>query len=393
MKRVGVITMHRVQNCGSTLQAYALQKKIQLLGFDVEIIDYLYPNKEHSERQKIQFFAEKNFLVYFFKNLIAHILLLVSFGRFRDRIHEVILRNQIRSNFRSFWKRNYNLSTQMYCTFESIKKDPPSYDIYVVGSDQVWNPKYMVGDSNFLLDFAPTTAQKVSFASSMSVNKVAGDDLSLLRSTLKSFDYISVREKSTVDIFREKIGLAAEYVCDPTFLLSGSEWKKFCCIGSPVVRGKYLLVYVLDYSMNPYPEIIHVIRKLQQRLGLHVVVLDALNGLENDDNVTYIRAYGPDIFLNLFYHANFVLTSSFHGTAFSLNFEKNFYSVVRNKKAQDCRIVDFLQSIGRDDNLLELDSWKEKINAHAFYAVEDSLEKLNLLKQKSVASLNRALLS
>ena len=154
-KKVGVITMHKVLNSGSALQAWALYVKIEALGYDCRIIDYQYPNSYHSLRKNLvkNSICEKIKLLY---SCLKYFLLYRS--------------KKQKERFKSFWKENWK-ETRYYSTREMIMNDPPMFDVYVTGSDQVWNPKYTQGDSIFMCGFIKDK-KKISYASSFAQNTI-----------------------------------------------------------------------------------------------------------------------------------------------------------------------------------------------------------------------------
>lgn len=139
-------------------------------------------------------------------------------------------------------------------------------------------------------------------------------------------------------------------VLDPTFLLTKTEWTKYFN-KKAIIRGKYILCYILSYSYDPYPYIYEVINKVKKELGYKVIIIDG-------DLAKYFQGYniyvngGPKEFLNLFYNAEFVITTSFHGTAFALNFEKNFLSVIDNASNNDNRILNICRKFGLEDKCI-----------------------------------------
>lgn len=150
-KSVGIITMHRVLNCGSALQAYALQEVINQMGFNVEIIDYIYPNSYHKSLIKRK---PASFLY-----------------RLIDTTYTWVNKLFIARLFKPFRNRFLKLSKKKYKDIKSLRSDPPKYDYYIAGSDQIWNPKYVGIDTNFFLGFIESN-EKFSYASSLSQKSI-----------------------------------------------------------------------------------------------------------------------------------------------------------------------------------------------------------------------------
>ena len=160
-----------------------------------------------------------------------------------------------------------------------------------------------------------------------------------------------MREKSGVDLVANLTGKNAALVCDPTLLLTKEEWFPLAEQSKIMINKPYILVFILTYSYNPYPEVNRIIDTVQQKLGLHTIVL---NGNKYDylrKNTTVIKNAGPLEFLYLFKNASFIITSSFHGVAFSANFEKPFLAVV-NKNGRDSRLMSFIENVGLDEHAI-----------------------------------------
>lgn len=340
-KSVGIITMHRPISFGSSLQAYALQKKILDLGFDCEIIDYQYPNQLHvTKRNPFKVIARG--LVHYLLNLFMGMPCLIERYRFK------------------VFRENYLKLSKYYKDSKSLVENPPAYDIYCTGSDQVWNTNFTKKDTSFLLSFVKDV-KKISYASSFAVDYVVKECLQDFRNYLSKYDNISVREKSGVELVKRLTGKDATLVCDPTMLLTTDEWFPLAEKSKIHINKRYILVFILTYSYNPYPEVNHIIDTVQQNLGLHLVVL---SGNKHDylrKNATVIKNAGPLEFLYLFEHASYIITSSFHGVAFSANFKKPFIAVV-DKNNKDSRLLSFLDTIGMLNHAISYDEENVQFN-------------------------------
>ena len=386
MKRVGIITMHKVLNYGSALQAYALQRKVEDLGCQATIIDYLYPNREHCERQQVKFFPKRSLVHFALIALVGVLLKILQVKSKKKKADAAIRRFRQHSAFRAFYRKYFKLSKE-YTTIESLMGSQERYDIYMTGSDQVWNPQYMVDDPNFLLGFAPAGARKYSYAASFAGKAIPEGSVELYRKYLEQYKRISVREQSTSDVVKGLIGSPAEIVCDPSLLLDREEWLKFCP-AAPLVKEKYLLVYILHYSFDPYPSIIPFVNKLARERNLQVVVLHGLKEGYSIEGALSFDSVGPVEFLRLFRDASLVVTTSFHGTAFSLNFGRDFYSVVKQINGSDSRVVDLLSVCGARHHLVELNSL-ESLQGSSVDAMET--EKLSEFRNRSIDYLQKIL--
>ena len=333
-KSVGIITMHRPISFGSSLQAYALQKKIQDLGFDCEIIDYQYPNKLHKVKVN-PFKVLVHRIVHYLLNLFVGLPCLfehIRFTRFRN---------------------NYLKLSKYYKDSETLTKNPPEYDIYCTGSDQVWNTNFTKRDTTFVLSFVKDK-KKISYSSSFAVDYVKEESIKDFQYYLSLYTKISVRERSGISLVKDLTGRSATMVCDPTLLLSKEEWFPLANKANIRIQKPYLLIFMLTYSYNPYPKVNRIIDEVQQKLGIHTIILSGNKYDYLKKNTTVIKNAGPLEFLYLLKNASFVITSSFHGVAFSANFEKPFLAIV-DKKNKDSRLLSFLETIDMSNRAISYD--------------------------------------
>ena len=207
-KRVGILTMHKVLNYGSALQAYATQHTIETLGYDCELIDYKYPNLEHLAFQGRISQA---------KDLSLKDILRLMFHQIKVRF-----RNDVKNRFDDFYSDFFNCSTNVYNNRLEILTNYPVYDIYITGSDQVWNPDYIGFDTNFMLNFAPKGARKISYASSFTISEIPSCLKKTYAESLEDYHMISVRESSGQKIVKELTDKESVVVCDPTLLLDST---------------------------------------------------------------------------------------------------------------------------------------------------------------------------
>ena len=324
MKTVGVITMHRIINYGSALQAYATLKAVSKFGYEAELIDYIFPNRRKTST-----------LLARIKNLALKLFLYLFHGDKEKR-------------FNSFYTDYYNCSKR-FSSPEELKSEHPSYDILLTGSDQVWNPLHTGDDYSFLLSFSEEGTPKISYASSFSKSILPDEYKAIYAQYLKDYKFISVREASGINIVRELIGKTPFCACDPTLLLSKEEWERLACKGKQLVKGEYVLLYILTYAYNPYPAILNIIEYVKKQINLPIVILDGSLSTNRIKGARNIKNAGPLEFLRLVKNASFVVTTSFHGTAFALNFERPFFSVLSDNPKNDTRMMDLLQAVGADD--------------------------------------------
>jgi hypothetical protein len=360
--KIGILTMHRVLNCGSALQAYALQKYISDSGHEPELIDYLFPNKKKST----------------VINKTIRILKDIYSRRFKAK-----------KKFKHFYKNYYNLSSTQYESKEAFAEASLKYDLLLTGSDQVWNPIHIKDDFSFFFPYAPLDIPKYSYAASFSASSIPSELKPVFSKYLKSYAGISVREKSGITIVEELTSRTPKYVCDPTLLLNKEQWTEIAK-GHEVknIKGPYILVYILGYAYNPYPDIWEIIKYVQSKLSHKVIIID---GKMNNDipNCTQIKHIGPLEFVNLIKDSSFIITTSFHGTAFALNFEKPFFSVIKDYSGFDTRIVDLLKHTHTSDRVVIYNKFTEK---ELSFDYQDAATCLNKFRHESMDFINNTVL-
>ena len=360
--------MHLPINYGSALQTYALQKTIEKIGYEVQIIDYVYPNKIHRGNVSLKSVGSK--IISFLINALA------LFPNIRQK-----------KKYESFYKKYYNLTPTRYETANELISCPPIMDVYMSGSDQVWNSNFVKGDTSFLLGFAPEGSPKMSYSSSFAVDYVLNEYIGTYRELLKLYTFIGVREQSSLKLIKQLIGRDATLVCDPSLLLSKEEWLPMVDDARIDLPEKYILVYILGYSFNPYPYVDYIIENVQHKLDMEVIYL---NGGKRDyfkRNSRVIKSSGPLEFIKLFAKASFVITTSFHGVAFAINFGIPFYGVVK-KDNKDTRIMSLLNVCGLEHRAVQYDS---RVLPSIECEMEASLNKLTDFRELSFNYLKTSL--
>lgn len=379
MTKVGIITMHKVWNAGSALQAYALQHIVANLGYDVELIDYVYPNWEHTAYQQ----SDKDFPQHSYLGLCKS---------FISQVKAKWSAKDPMALYYKFYAEQFNDSAVCYQSRKSLLENPPICDIYVTGSDQVWNPNYIGFDTNFFLAFAPASAKRISYASSFSVSSVPAYLREIYASELNNYSHLSVREASGKALVKELTGKEAEVCLDPTLLLDRKSWLKLADASSIRIDEPYLLIYIMGYAYSPYPDIYRHIEAVNKELNLPIVWL---NGVEGHYHIKFrkkqISLTGPYEFLYLFANAAFVVTDSFHGTAFSLNMEREFISVVKSLEGSDSRMMNLLRSVGASSRARVCKEAVHEEEAQPKVNYEQVRENLVQLRKQSIEYLECAL--
>ncbi len=378
MRKIGLITIHRIFNYGSVLQAYALQTICTSLGFAVEIIDYIYPNKSHRNNdygKKLDtciLSRKDKYISILFKCLYALPLYLQH------------------KRIRKFMYNNLNLSNKSYASPEDLQSKIEKYDIYMTGSDQIWNPRYTGGDSSFFLPFISKEVKKIAYSSSFGISDIPENLYGKYAEMLSSFQYISVREKSGIPLVNKIAGKDAQLVLDPTLLLDEKEWGKL--ISKRKVKEKYILCYFLNYTFNGYPYIDDLAEYLSGLTGYKLVKIARPPQKFFNKNTRFEVSASPGDFINLIANSELVLTTSFHGTAFALNFKRPMFSIISSSANTDSRQRDLLKSVSLEHRLLEVGAEYPSLDKlECDYEVASA--KLNELRKSSLAYLKGSLLS
>lgn len=329
--KIAIVTIHNTNNYGAIFQTFALQVVLSRYG-DVEIVNY---DNRHLSR---------SFDLIRFK-LSFHGLL----GAGKD-IFRLLPRRRVIRSFLAFIEANMKLTKN--CTGAELKQGGAGvFDCYVAGSDQIWNPACVSQngrlDPVYFLDFSPKEARRVSFASSLGAYVFSDKEKLELKEYLNDFSVISVREQGAQKLLQEILGRKVNHVLDPTLLLSKSEWLEN--VGLPK-KAREKEKYILLYTVPKVPLVKKVVDFFSKKIGLKVIAID--QGLSPGARVDeHIRDAGPLDFIRLFTDAEFVITDSFHGVCFSLNFGKPFVAVSPGKYAN--RIESLLSLVGLEDRLVK----------------------------------------
>ena len=347
--KIGIITIVKVNNYGAELQAFALQKKLELLGYNSEIIDYLYYKDWRFKDTKMSSpFVPMNIkgkIMYKFKYRFINYLIDQILPSFNNPVKKRIKR------FKEFHRNNTRLS-KTYYSMPQLYNDKLCYDTFVVGSDQVWNPTSSSSIEPYFLTFAPQTTKKISYASSFGVSHIDTILQNRFKSLLNNINVISVRETSGIELVRQLTGKNATLVADPTLLLTQEEWgpymKKY-----PNMPERYILIYQLSDSNA----ITHLAKRIGRERNIPVYrICKRAFKVKKDTGIINLLDAGPAEFLSLIANAEFVITNSFHGTAFSVNFNVPFYTIVSKAKKNNSRMESLLTILKLKDRMIADDA-------------------------------------
>jgi len=361
--KIALITIHWANSYGGMLQAFASQKILSQYG-GVSLIDYKTTHLEKTMCLIRYGYTPRDFL------------------RMAKDIARIFPRYRLLKKFKYFVNTYFNL-TEPCPDHHSLKNLEKDYDIFVCGSDQIWNPNIVDGfDSAYFLAFIKTK-KKISFASSSGSYNFSDQETSLLISYLNSFSSISTRENDTSQFLTSILeNKKVSALLDPTLLLNKKEWLEALNINETVEKAPYVFVYTLKKDKF----VREIVRKVSLSLNLKVVVIDQDPYLGYDaDN--HIQDAGPKEYIELLSGASFVITNSFHGTVFSVNFKVPFIAIKPESGLN--RIEGFLKNVDLQNRLiLNNENLNEIITTPLDF--EKSHKKLTLLRQTTKAYLDNA---
>lgn len=328
--KIKTITCHDVYNHGASLQAYALQTYLSSQGHDVEIIDY----KPDYLNNHYKLWSVSNPV--FDKLIVKQLYLLAKLpGRL------IALRRK--RKFDEFTQKYLHLTPHRFRSNEELKANPPKADVYIAGSDQIWNTLFKNGrDAAFYLDFAPKGTKRIAYAASFATKDVVEEYKPFVRRMLQGFDSISLRERISLPLLESMDRKDGVAVCDPVFLLSREQWNNILPASS--IEEKYLLVYDTENS-NKIRDIALSIAK-EKKLKIFNISGSRKSYVDKD-----FWASSPIDFVQLIRDAEFIVSNSFHATAFSLIFQREF-CIVNRSEAINERMLSLLEQYGLQDRLI-----------------------------------------
>lgn len=330
-KRVAIITpFHGSTNYGGVLQAYALRKVIADMGYEAKQLRYL---KSSGNTASLPMRA-KNLFTSSLKNAVTEKQIGTFFiraGKFGitlvpRKIFNKLVVNKHRAlraeNFARFNER-YVPSSKVY-NRNTIAESVDDYDIFITGSDQVWNPNWF--RAPYFLDFVPEETPKIAYAASTAVSHLTQKQYDKMQPLVRRFQHISVREENAVSMLQGMTDKKIEWVLDPTLLLSAEEWNEVAAENP--VKEPYVFAYILgDRKDNQ-----KCATDFAKKKGLKLVTFPfTASGSPRQKFFGDIHSYGgPDVWLSLIRDAEYVITDSFHAVVFSIVYQKRFAVLKRS---------------------------------------------------------------
>lgn len=364
MRKVAIATIYHVANYGTVLQAYATQQLLASLGYESEIINYV---PERLSFRRVMFGSNRKSPIRRAASIVIRMPGNIAIRRIFDR----------------FEKENLRFTKTRYKNAQQVRANPPEADVFLTGSDQVWNSQYNGGiDDVYYLNFQPAGTRKVAYAASIGGDDFEAREKGDIKRLLASYNAISVREKSAQEAV-SALGIEnVRQVLDPVLAIPPERWNRL--MSQQRIYDGYLLLYVLGRDRT----MLELGKAMARERNLKIVKvgLDWLMSPDVDRNDWFCT---PNEFLSYFCHADYVLTNSFHGLALSLTFGKQF-SVILPKKFST-RLESLLYQFGLQDRGVTQSADLKRSREYIDYRlVEKSLEQA---RHASVSWLAAALKS
>ncbi len=314
--RVCTVTCQHAYNYGARLQTYALAHYLQQQGHKVEVIDYR-PNYMRGDIQLM-----------FWPGLSVK-----QWGKLLIQFPARLRAKRRQPYFDNFSDEYIPLTKRIYWTIDELRAEAPNADVYIAGSDQIWNTEFRNGtDPGYYLDFGDKHVRRISYAASFATEDIQPSAREFVKANIERFDGISVREHSALNIL-DALGYKGVEVLDPVFLISKDEWNN---LADNTGHGeKYVLVY--DFMNSP---LVHQeAERIAKGKGLKIYSIGDKRLHYCNKNFIYAT---PQTFLGLIKNATHVVSNSFHGTAFAMLFGIP-YSVVNREDGLNVRMRDLAQ--------------------------------------------------
>lgn len=293
---ISILTFPKAINYGTALQAVALKKKLEENNNNVCFLEH---NCSEIEKSNSVFDFREALNP---KYTIAHLY----------NLPEAIKR---KNKFKAFQQKHMSFSNN----------SPESFDAVVAGSDQIWNYNLTNDDWFYFLNFKKHNTKKVAYAGSFGLSKIDDTKKEIIKNHLLDFDYLSVREKTAQDILQDDFNIKSDLVLDPTLLLNANDWESF--YNKDLYSNGFIYVYTVFNS----PTLWDFAYKLSKQTGKKIRTI-RYSKLHKPDAECCFTA-GPAEWLSHISAADYVVTNSFHGVAFSINFNKQFFFELPPKKS------------------------------------------------------------
>lgn len=358
--KIATINFHFAHNFGAVLQSLALQKALENMGNSVDVIDYRpdymvqqykpFPNPIAGARRAARDYRDSKWGYRVYRELRRAAQYALNYRYAATRMKRQYM-------FDAFVKEHLNLSQRTYHTIQELRKDSPKADIYITGSDQVWNPYVTNADLEeaYFLDFGDEAIKRASYAVSPCQLDVRQYE-TRLKTYLGSFSHISLRESERQMELSRCLNREIEVCIDPTLLLTASDYRQYES-EIDIAPGRYIVAYAF-IDKKRANEVGNALAKLKKLTGLPVIDI-SLDTVGMPEGVRRIKALSPAGFLAYIKNAAMVVTNSFHGTAFSIVYHRRFLTIP--KGGTSSRMDELLSRLGLSGCLLRDDIDIEKV--------------------------------
>lgn len=370
--KVGIMTLNSAHNFGASLQLYALQKTLTDMGYDVNIINYRYnkvDNVYNPYKRKKRGILDLKFYLSRFK--------LHTLDRYKIKKYK---------SYEEFFSKYFNLTNE-YKSFKDLTNEEWNFDAYICGSDQIWNSHITRGlQPAYFLDFLPDNSKKISYAASLGTDEVNEFDIPIFRQYLIDFDYISIREKSSVSSLKKCTEKDVEVVVDPTLLLNRFEYDKLRK-EVPVAKNKeFIFVYVIDHNEN----LNKIAESISKEKNLPIIFSSPYikPKKEFEKQIGQLWDAGPEKFLELIAKAKYVVTNSYHGNIFSIIYKKKFISAPHY--ITSARVLELMNQLNLE-NVVYTDANKFESIDNIEIDYKKVEKRINKLKKQSIEFLKKSL--
>lgn len=360
-KNTATITFHKAINYGAILQTYALQQTLFKLNIENEIINYTCKEIEKTDR-------------------------LIRIDSLRTFIKSVINIKSFyfkRKKFNNFMKEYIHVTSEVNKEFLRSEVFNKQYDVFITGSDQVWNYEITNFDKTYMLDFVKEDKKKKSYAASFGIEKIPSMYKLEYKNYLEKFSTILLRERTGAQIIKNLFNRKVEIVLDPAFLLDKNEWNTIIKPNKfDKINEKYILAYMPTVEMKSFAEAL----SKKYKLPIYNITEPILKWKNSFGKIE--SSLGPDEFVSAIKNAKFVITASFHATVFSIIYNREFFiNINSNGKSRGSRLIDLL-------NLLKINNREiseREIKDFSPLNWNDINKKLEIEKQKSIQALKKML--
>ena len=322
LSKIGIVTWYdKGYNYGSTLQAFAMQSYLENKGYECELINY------KPEYKKVY-------------NVLKEII---------KRLYLLVFNYKVYKSWRIMekWIKNNIKESKLILSYEELIKYSQKYDILICGSDQIWCNSHDVVDPFYYLQFTDIE-KRIAYAPSIGKNYINDNIQETFAKYVKEIKYLSIREEKGAELIQKYAGKSAKVVVDPTFLLDKKMWEKSAKISkNRIINEPYIFAYFLKKNEEYFEQV----NEIAKKKNLRIITVPIMN----NNNKLAIEVNHTD-FLNLIKNAKYVITDSFHGMVFSINFEKDFiiYKKFNDnlKETENSRIYNILEKLNLYNRLV-----------------------------------------